>query len=51
LVEDTMTPRQREIFIHFLKKETLELFHHRDFSVLAILPHPSLPLGERKKMG
>lgn len=35
-LEDTMTPRQREIFVNFLKKESRELFHHRDFSVLAV---------------
>jgi hypothetical protein len=41
LLEGTMTPRQREIFINFLKKETRELFYHRGFSVLAISSPPS----------
>jgi 4-amino-4-deoxy-L-arabinose transferase-like glycosyltransferase len=36
LLEETMTPRQREILGNFLKKETRELFRHRDFSVFAI---------------
>jgi hypothetical protein len=36
LLEETMTPRQREILGNFLKKETRELFCHGGFSVLAI---------------
>jgi hypothetical protein len=38
LLEDTMTPRQREIFGNFVKKETRELFCHQGFSVFAISP-------------
>jgi hypothetical protein len=36
LLEETMTPRQLEIWNSFLEKETSELFRHLDFSVFAI---------------
>jgi hypothetical protein len=41
LLEETMTPQQRQILGDFLNKETRELFLHRGFSVLAISPSPS----------